>query len=200
MLDLSDWIPEEITGTRITKEVSSNKIILLGRYRNGRKFHLVLNRFIDEQQLNFGCGLFAGEGTKGGKGTPFEFANSNPKIIAATLSLLDSLGINKSIISPRLQIRIPEEGLPHVRPLMEFWSKSMGIPLAKFRKPFVRSKKGAGRSQYGTISIRINSGIVGSLFNFWSDQLTRLNTFSSPDRRKGTGSLAMRRQPGVSRS
>ena len=32
------------------------------------------------------------------------------------------------------------------------------------------------------------------------DQLTRRNTFSNPDRRKGTGSLAMRRQPGVSRS
>jgi hypothetical protein len=201
VLDLSGLIPEEITGTRITKEVSSKQIQLSGRYGNGRKFRISLNRFVDEQLFNFGCGLFAGEGTKRGKGTPFEFANSNPKIIAVMLRLLDRLGIQKSTMTPRLQIRIPNgESTDKVRPLMEFWSKSMGIPLAKFRKPSVRFKEGAGRSDYGTISIRINSGIVGSLFMFWTDQLTRRNTFSSPDRRKGTGSLAMRRQPGVSRS
>ena len=201
MLDLGDLIPEEITGTRVTKETSRNKIILSGRYGNGRPFRLVLNRFIGEQCFAFGCGLYAGEGTKGGRGTPFEFANSNPKFIAAMMSLLDELGIDKSMISPRLQIRIPDGDLLHsVRPLMEFWSKSMGIPLAKFRKTSVRLKKGAGRSAHGTISIRINSGIIGKLFRFWTDQLTRRNTFSNPDRRKGTGSLAMRRQPGVSRS
>ncbi len=200
MLDLSDWIPEEITGTRITKEVSGNKIMLSGRYGNGRQFRLVLKRYIDQQHFAFGCGLYAGEGTKGGKGTPFEFANSNPEVMAAMMRLLDELGIDRSIISPRLQIRIPNGETNSVRPLMEFWSKSMGIPLAKFRKTNVRLKEGAGRSAYGTISIRINSGIVGKLFHFWTDQLTRRNTFSSPDRRKGTGSLAMRRQPGVSRS
>ena len=83
---------------------------------------------------------------------------------------------------------------------MESRSKSMGIPLAKFRKPSVRLKEGAGRSDYGTISIRINSGIIGALFLSWTDQLTRRNTFSIPDRRMGTGFLATRRQPGVSRS
>jgi hypothetical protein len=201
VLDLGGLIPEEITGTRITKEISGNKIILSGRYENGRPFRLVLNRFIDEQLFAFGCGLYAGEGTKGGKGTPFEFANSNPKFVATMMRLLDELGIDKSMISPRLQIRIPIGDSVHsVRPMMEFWSKSMGIPLAKFRKTNVRLKEGAGRSAYGTMSIRINSGIVGKLFLFWTDQLTRHNTFSSPDRRKGTGSLAMRRQPGVSRS
>ena len=201
MLDLGDWIPEEITGTRITKEVSGNKIILSGRYVNGKPFRLLLNRYIDEQLFAFGCGLYAGEGTKGGKGTPFEFANSNPKFVATMMSLLDKLGIDKSTISPRLQIRIPNgDSIHSVQPLMEFWSKSMGIPLAKFRKTNVRLKEGAGRSAYGTISVRINSGIVGKLFLFWTGQLTRRNTFSNPDRRKGTGSLAMRRQPGVSRS
>ena len=201
MLDLGGLIPEEITGTRITKEVSGNKIILSGRYGNGRPFRLVLNRFVDEQLFAFGCGLYAGEGTKGGKGTPFEFANSNPKLVATIMRLLDELGIDKSMISPRLQIRIPNgDSIHSVRPKREFWSKSMGIPLVKFRRTNVRFKEGAGRSTYGTISIRINSGIVGKLFRFWTDQITRRNAFSSPDRRKGTGSLAMRRQPGVSRS
>ena len=200
MLDLSDWIPAANTGIPIAKKVSGNKIILSGRYGNGRPFRLVLNRFIDERHFGFGCGLYAGEGTKGGKGTPFEFANSNPKFVATMTSPLERLGIDKSMISPRLQIRLPKGNLNSVRPLMEFWSKSMGIPLAKFRKTNVRLKEGAGRSAYRTISIRINSGIVGRLFLFWTDQITRRNTFSSPDRRKGTGSLAMRRQPGVSRS
>lgn len=201
MLDLGDLIPEEITGIRITKELSGNQIQLSGRYANGRPFRLALNRFVEEQHFAFGCGLYAGEGTKGGKGTPFEFANSDPRFVATMMSLLDKLGIDRSMISPRLQIRVPKGDSVHsVRPLMEFWSKSMGIPLAKFRRTNVRQKEGAGRSAYGTISIRINSGIVGKLFQFWTDQLTRRNTFSSPDRRKGTGSLAMRRQPGVSRS
>ena len=201
MLDLGDLIPEEITGIRITKELSDSKIKLSGRYDNGRPFRVVLNRHIDEQRFAFGCGLYAGEGTKGGKGTPFEFANSNPKFVVSMIKLLDELGIDKSTISPRLQIRIPNGGSVHsVKPLMEFWSKSMGIPLAKFRRTNVRLKEGAGRSAYGTMSIRIHSGMVGRLFRFWADQLTRRNTFSSPDRRKGTGSLAMRRQPGVSRS
>jgi hypothetical protein len=163
LLDLSDSIPEEITGTRITKEVSGNKITLSGRYGNGRPFRLIVNRFIDLPLFAFGCGLYAGEGTKGGRGTPFEFANSNPELVATIMSLLDKLGIDKSSISPRLQIRIPVGDSTHsVRHLMEFWSKSMGIPLVKFRKPNVRQKKGAGRSAYGTISIRINSGIVGN--------------------------------------
>ncbi len=201
MLDLGALIPEEIAGIQITKETSSNQILISGRYKNSRRFRIILNRFIDEQLFNFGCGLVAGEGTKGGKGTPFEFANSNPKIIATIMELLSQLGIEKSTISPRLQIRIPKgESTARVQPLMEFWSKSMGIPLAKFRKPSVRLKEGAGRSDYGTISIRINSGIVGKLFLLWIDQLMRDNTSSFPDRRKGTGFLAMRRQPGVSRS
>ena len=201
MLDLGDLIPEEIAGTRITKEASDNRITLSGRYGNGRPFRLVLNRFIDPQLFAFGCGLYAGEGTKGGRGTPFEFANSNPKLVVTMMTLLGKLGIDESIISPRLQIRIPNgDSIHSVQLLMKFWSKSMGIPLVKFRKPNVRQKEGAGRSAYGTISIRINSGIVGKLFQFWADRLTRRNTFSIPDRRKGTGSLAMRRQPGVSRS
>ncbi len=201
MLDLSGLIPEEIAGIRITKEVSSNQIKISGRYTNRMKFELVLNRFIDEQLFDFGLGLFAGEGTKGGPGTPFEFANSNPKIIAVMMSLLSHLGIDKSTISPRLQITFSRKReMSRVQPLMEFWSKSMGIPLAKFRKPSVRFKKRGGRSDYGTISIRIHFGILGRLFLFWTDQITRRNTFSNPERRKGTGSLAMRRQPGVSRS
>jgi hypothetical protein len=87
-----------------------------------------------------------------------------------------------------------------VRTLTRFWSKYMGIPLEKFRKPSVRVKEEPGRSDYGTISIRINTGILGTLFVFWTEQILRLNTSPFPDRRKGTGSLAMRRQPGVSRS
>jgi len=173
VLDLSGLIPEEITGIRITKEVTSNRIYLSGRYTNRQKFSLVLNRFIDEQLFNFGCGLWAGEGTKGGKGTPFEFANSSPKIIAAMMTLLDKLGIDKSNISPRLQIRITKGmSIDSVQPLMEFWSKIMGIPLAKFRKPSVRLKEEAGRSEYGTISIRIHSAIIGKLFKFWTDPAT----------------------------
>ena len=117
VLDLSDWIPEEITGTLITKEVSSDKIEISGRYGNGRPFRLTLNRFIDEQHFTFGCGLYAGEGTKGGKGTPFEFANSNPKIMSSMLNLLDEFGI-KSMVSPRLQIRLPRGSASSVQPLM----------------------------------------------------------------------------------
>ena len=145
VLDLSDWIPEEITGTRITKEVSSNEIEISGKYGNGRSFRLTLNRLVSEQHFTFGCGLYAGEGTKGGKGTPFEFANSNPKFMSSMLDLLDELGI-KPMVSPRLQIRLPRGSASSVRPLMEFWSKSMGIPLARFRKTNDRFKDGAGRS------------------------------------------------------
>src|SRR5438094_7900894 len=80
MLDLKMLIPEEISGTHIESEISRDQIRISGRYRNHRRFSLNLNRFIDEPLFYFGCGLFAGERTKGGKGTPFEFANSNPMI------------------------------------------------------------------------------------------------------------------------
>lgn len=201
MLDLGDLIPEEIAGIQITKETSKNKITVSGRYTNRREFRIVFNKYIEEQLFILGCGLFAGEGTKGGKGTPFEFANSNPLIIATMVTLLDQLGIDRGTLSPRLQIRLPKgESAASVKPMMEFWSKSMGIPLEKFRRPSVRFKKSAGRSKFGTISIRINVGILGLLFVFWANQLMRDSTSSFPDRRKGTGSLAMRRQPGVSRS
>ena len=201
MLDLNDWIPEEISGVRISKKTTSKKIIISGKYANDRPFHLLLNRYIDDQLFTFGCGLFAGEGTKGGKGTPFEFANSNPRIVGVVMKLLHNLGIDKSTISPRLQLRlIAGESTSRVQKLLEFWSEYLGIPLSQFRKPNVRFKRSAGRSDYGTNSIRINSGIIGKLFQFWTNQILRFNASPFPDRRKGTGSLAMRRQPGVSRS
>ena len=201
MLDLSKLVPDEISGIQLIKETNAKQVTISGKYENDRRFKLLLNRFIDEQLFNFGCGLFAGEGTKGGKGTPFEFANSNPKIIGAIMKLLDRLGIQKSIISPRLQLRLTEgESETKVQDLMKFWSKYLGIPLDKFRKPSVRFRSSSGRSDYGTISIRINFGIIGRLFVFWTDQILRFNASPFPDRRKGTGSLAMRRQPGVSRS
>ncbi len=202
LLDMNNIIPDEISGTKITKQLSAKKILISGKYRNHRPFKLTLNRFVDELSFQFGCGLFAGEGTKGGKGTPFEFANSNPKIIGAVMKLLEQLGIKKLLISPRVQVRITktESTETKVQSLTRFWSKQMGIPLGKFRKPSVRLKEGPGRSDYGTISIRVNTGILGTLFVFWTDQILRDNISSFPDRRKGTGSLAMRRQPGVSRS
>ena len=202
MLDLGNLIPAEISGTHIAKEISERQIRISGSYRNHRKFNLVLKRFVDEFLFYFGLGLFAGEGTKDGKGTPFEFANSNPKIIGTVMKLLNQLGIQKSTISPRVQVRIPRSELVDepVQNLARFWSEYLGIPTGKFRKPSIRVKEGRGRSDYGTVSIRINSGIIGTLFNFWTNQVLRDNASSFPDRRMGTGFLAMRRQPGVSRS
>ena len=174
MLDLKMLIPEEISGTHIESEISRDQIRISGRYRNHRRFSLNLNRFIDEPLFYFGCGLFAGEGTKGGKGTPFEFANSNPMIIRKMMQLLRQLGIPKSTISPRVQLRVNEKssrGL--IETLSDFWSEHMEIPKDRFRKASIRVKETAGRSRYGTVSIRINSGIVGTLFIFWTDQILR---------------------------
>src|SRR5439155_14911860 len=109
MLDLKMLIPEEISGTRIESEISQDQIHISGRYRNHRGFSLNLNRFIDEPLFYFGCGLFAGEGTKGGKGTPFEFANSNPMIIWKIIQLLQQLGIPKSMIFPESSIKSQQE-------------------------------------------------------------------------------------------
>ena len=80
VLDLSDWIPEEITGTLITKEVSSDKIEISGRYANGRPFRLTLNRFVDEHHLTFGCGLYAGERNQGRKGNLIRICEQQPQI------------------------------------------------------------------------------------------------------------------------
>jgi len=175
MLDLATLIPKRIAEMRIDKQVSEKTILISGRYRNSRKFNLALNRFIDDKSFYFGCGLFAGEGTKGGKGTPFEFANSNPKIIGTVMRLLDQLGIDKSTISPRVQARVAKEELTDElsEGLTKFWSECMDIPTDRFRKPSIRIKLKAGRSEHGTVSVRINSGIVGTLFNFWTDQILR---------------------------
>ena len=160
---------------QIGKEISEKTILISGLYKNHRRFNLLLNRFVDDTLFYFGCGLFAGEGTKGGKGTPFEFANSNPKIIGKVMALLNQLGIQKSTISPRVQARVVKEVLTDelIEGLTKFWSEHMGIPIDSFRKPSVRMREKAGRSEFGTISIRINSGIVGRLFNFWTDQILR---------------------------
>ena len=147
MLDLDDWIPEEISGVKINKKTTLKQVIILGKYANDRPFHLILNKFIDEQLFNFGSGLFAGEGTKGGKGTPFEFANSNPRIVGVVMKLLRELGIDKSTISSRLQLRLIEgESTSRVQKLLQFWSEYLDIPLSQFRKPNVRFKRSAGRS------------------------------------------------------
>ena len=174
MLDLRTLIPEEISGVHIESEISQDQIRISGRYRNHRRFSLNLNRFVDESLFYFGCGLFAGEGTKGGKGTPFEFANSNPMIIRKMMQLLQQLGIPKSTISPRVQLRVNEKSTRDlIEMLSDFWSEHMEIPKDRFRKASIRVKETTGRSRYGTVSIRINSGIVGTLFIFWTDQILR---------------------------
>ena len=91
------------------------------------------------------------------------------------MKLLEQLGIKKSMISPRVQVRVVKEELTEgfSERLTEFWSELMGIPTDRFRKPSIRIKLKAGRSEHGTVSIRINSGIVGTLFNFWTDSILR---------------------------
>ena len=176
VLDLATLIPERIAKTQVSKQVFEKTILISGRYSNHRRFSIKINRFIDDKSFYFGCGLYAGEGTKGGKGTPFEFANSNPNIIRTVIGLLDQLGIGKSTVSPRVQVRVTvEEATDDLgRRLTSFWSDCTGIPTGRFRKPSIRIKlSGAGRSEHGTVSIRINSGIVGTLFNFWTNQILR---------------------------
>src|SRR5207247_6489823 len=103
-----------------------------------------------------------------------EFVNSNPMIIRKVMQLLQQLGIPKSAISPRVQLRVNEKGVQGlIETLTDFWSERMEIPKDRFRKASVRVKETNGRSRYGTVSIRINSGIVGTLFIFWTDQILR---------------------------
>jgi hypothetical protein len=181
LLNLSEIVPEKMYDIEIHKKLQNRKLELKGYYKNGKGFEIILNNFVLEKDFFLLLGFFAGEGSKSGlnpkkwKGMPWEITNSNPLILTKTIKIIESLGIDKRSFSPRIQMRITQEQSNEnlVRDLTRFWSETLGISEEKFRKPLIRIKKTSGKSQHGTISLRINSAILGKLFNYWLEQLLR---------------------------
>ncbi len=154
----------------IRKIIEDDRIIIQYKYRNGRVGSIVIRRFVPAILFGYAIGLYAGEGTKRPKTvkTRFEFVNSDPNKLLAMVKFLEILGVTRSAIKPRLQIKLAKwERDEVVQKLERYWSNLLNIPLSQFRKSVVRRGSRTSRSNFGTLSIRVYNSFLLDLFTFW---------------------------------
>ncbi len=116
----------------------------------------------------FGLGLYMGEGCK--TNGQIRVMNSDPRIIRATIAWFRMLGVEKRQIKLRLHL-YPDSD---VKQSLQFWSRTISIPLSQFQKHQIDSRidkkakmrrklpfgtaqltiQGGGRKEYGVLFFR----------------------------------------------
>ena len=184
------------------KRKEENKVIIEGKFKNGRKFKLEMNRWIRTENFFFLLGFFAGEGTKRGwkRRMPFEIANSNPKIVRKIVEILKEMGIPKEKIKIRVQLKcVPSTDTEkRSKEAIEFWKEKLQLEDKNFLKPVIRMGEKEG-SPTGTLSLRINSAFLSRIFIYWLEKMLS-GTFPISQPPEAQGFAGNDRQPAVSRS
>ncbi len=80
-----------------------------------------------------GIALYWGEGTKA-QPAHVALTNTNPAMLQFFLKWIDIFNIDKSKIRIRLHLYNDMD----IKKSMQFWSKELSIPLAQFRKPYIK--------------------------------------------------------------
>jgi len=104
-----------------------------------------------------GLYLYWGEGTKADRGR-ITITNTNPAMICAFLQWTELVGIKRMQMRVRLHLYIDMD----VKKENMFWSKTLGIPLSQFRKPYIKSSSSTGLTYktgygHGTCSVGFES-------------------------------------------
>jgi hypothetical protein len=135
----------------------------------------IIERLADNKDalMLMASALYMGEGAKGEK--HFSFANSNPKYIAAWVSLLRS---NFEIDESKFRCRILISDNQNAETLEIFWSGVTGVPRSQFQKAGVREASGQKKEGYMGVCVvdyysseirrlldAIGEGVIDELLN-----------------------------------
>ena len=109
--------------------------------------------------LMLGLGLYWGEGVKADRGGPATIVNSDPDVILMAMRWFrEVLGVSKDDVRP--YIYISEIHRPREHKILQYWSKTLGVPQKQFinvvfLKGRPKKKYENYDSYYGILALRI---------------------------------------------
>jgi hypothetical protein len=132
MKNLRDWNPRRIENYKKTCQIRRARI-LQGVYEEVKKDIGTLTK---RELFIAGIFLYWAEGTKTSNAT-VAVSNTDPIMLKTFLVWLEQMGIKKSELKVYLHLYSDMD----VQKELLFWSKILHIPLAQFRKPYVKTSK-----------------------------------------------------------
>lgn len=132
--ELRDFSETRIERTRETKrrkkEVRLENVRKVAREKIGK---------LSEREL-FLAGLFLywGEGAKT-QSTQLGISNTDPAVLQFFISWMESLGVSRE----HLRIYIHLYSDMDIQKELQYWSKTLSLPLSQFRKPYIKKSKRA---------------------------------------------------------
>ncbi len=166
---LSRWLAEIPLSEKRIRELRADNPVRIERYRNTmrRKKELRMSDAYNEVVKKIGkltprevfiSGLFLywAEGTKT-REAGIELTNTNPAMVQFFIRWLTLFGVPNS----KMKVHLHLYADMNIKKQMNFWSKTLGLPLSQFRKPYVKKnlfseityKNGFGQ---GTCSITVD--------------------------------------------
>ncbi|MDB5255299.1 MAG: hypothetical protein JWL92_675 [Candidatus Nomurabacteria bacterium] len=146
-------IPQRIERYRETVQ-KRNKARLEAVYEKAKKD---IGDFSQKELLLAGLMLYWGEGTKA---LPAHVAltNTNPGMLKFFLKWLDLFNVDKSKIKVRLHLYSDMD----IDTTMLYWSKELSLPLAQFRKPYIKKTESSSITYRNSFKMGTCSVTYGS--------------------------------------
>ncbi len=130
--ELRDFNETRIERTRETKR--RKKEVRLASVRNMAKEKI--GKLNQRELFLAGLFLYWGEGGKT-KETNIVLSNTDPSMMIFFIKWVETLGVSKD----RLKIRINLYSDMNIEKELQYWSKTLHIPLSQFRKPYMKESK-----------------------------------------------------------
>lgn len=121
----------------------------------------------DQELFIAGVMLYWGEGSKWKGETTVDFANSDPQMVVVFVNFLRQIcGVNEK----RLRCYFYCYQNQNIEKIIRFWSRTTGIPVDQFTKPYVRKDyrpSKVGKMPYGLIHIRYSDKKLLDMLREW---------------------------------
>lgn len=135
--ELRDW-----NASRIEHFSSTMRRKREGRWADVRKRAAKDIKTLNKRELLIaGLFLYWGEGTKTAVANT-SLSNTDPAMIRFFIRWLESLGVPRN----RLRVYVHLYSDMNVQKELRYWSKTLDLPLASFRKPYVKTSNRSGLS------------------------------------------------------
>lgn len=156
--ELRDFSPQRIERYRNTMKVKRDKKNKLAYQNIAKK----IGKISDREFLIAGLFLYWAEGSKT-KTFSIALTNTNPSMLILFIRWLEFFNVSKS----KLKVHLHLYSDMNIKKQMNFWSKTLNIPVSQFRKPYIKKTKlssitytnGFGQ---GTCSVILDNGPICS--------------------------------------
>ncbi len=170
---LSGWLSDMPLSEKRIRELRANSPVRIERYRNTMRakrdaknkiaYQNIANKIGNISDREFfiaGLFLYWAEGSKT-KTFSIALTNTNPAMLVLFIRWLKFFNVPKS----RLKVHLHLYSDMNIKKQMNFWSKTLDIPISQFRKPYIKKTKlsaitytnGFGQ---GTCSIILENGPI----------------------------------------